>query len=628
MTIHGNNLLQSSKRNFLFLSGVLLFTAIVFSPVLSNRFVNWDDPDYLTENYLVSNLSGHQLKLIFSSLTGGHYVPLTVLSYSIEHYFFGLHPKIFHLTNWLLHLLNTLLVFRFIFLLSGKSNIAAVTALLFGIHPLHVESVAWVTERKDVLYTCFYLFSLICYIFFHEKKDKKYYLLALLFFLFSLLAKPLAVTVPLIFLMIDYFQQKKFTAQIFTEKIPFFIFSLIFGVITIYAQQSANAIQSLSLFSWGERILIACYCFLAYLYKLLLPINLSCYYPYPDKINDHLPLVFYFAPLFIFILGYFIFKSLRFNRILFFSFGFYFITVALVLQFIGIGSLYIIADRYTYLSYTGIFFLIGYGYDVLAKKIPKHKSFLTIFLFIVTGLLGFLSYERCKIWKDDFTLWSDCILKHPNPIAYNNLGIYFFEQKNYELALSNYQQALSQSPGYDNALQNRGNVFFAQKKYEDAFNEYTKALEINPLMPNALNSKGAVFFIGKQYDSAIVYYSKAIEMKNDFRNAYQNRANAFNQTGNYESAINDCNASLQIFENNAAAYYYRANAKFGLKKYNEAVQDYTRSLEIYPSNAVTYLSRSKAFQAQGNFEQALQDALKAKLLGMEVDENYMESLKR
>ncbi|HKB43192.1 MAG TPA: hypothetical protein VKC90_02345, partial [Chitinophagaceae bacterium] len=258
---------------------ILLIALIAFLPALKAGFV-WDDKNYIQNN---PGLHSINLKEIFSSYVLGNYHPLTMLSLAIEYHFWGLNEAGYHIINVLLHLLNVILVFYAIFLLSNKTGVALIAALLFGIHPLHVESIAWASELKDLLYTFFFLASYIFYLKYIKSNKNKFLFYALLLFMFSLLSKAMAVSLPLLLLLTDYFKGRKINMTILLEKLPFFILAVIFGVVAIHAQKSSHSIQDINIFTFPQRIIFASYGFITYLLKLLVPSHLSAYYPYPIR---------------------------------------------------------------------------------------------------------------------------------------------------------------------------------------------------------------------------------------------------------------------------------------------------------------------------------------------------------
>lgn len=623
-------MIDRRKNQLYFIVVILLLTFFAFSPVLKNGFINWDDPHYIINNHLIKSFSVDNLKEIFSTQLRGNYHPLTVLSYAVEYHFFKLNPTVYHFTNLLFHVFNIFLVFYFIVLLTGKNSIAFITAVLFAIHPMRVESVAWASERKDVLYVFFFLIALICYLLYQKKNLPKYYWLALLFFLCSILSKAMAVSLSPVLLMINYYSGRKFNKQTFLDTIPFFALSLIFGIIAIKAQQSFGALENYPDFSIGKKLLIASYGYIIYLYKLIVPINLSHFYPYPPDLKNKIPLVFSVTPFIIPILWFFIYKSLRFGKEIIFGFLFHFFTVIMVLQLMSVGNT-IMTDRFSYLSYVGIFFVLGKVYEILisskSKFLLKIKFFIPILGLLLILLLSYMTYERCKIWGDEFSLWSDNAKKYPNAHAFTNLGVYYKNQGNYPLSLQYYNQAIALEPGFVYPYENRGNLFVNQQKYSEAMKDFNLALNIKPTSEYALNGKGIIFGETGQYDSAIYYFSKAIEANKDFWKAYQNRGKVYIFINRFEPALNDYTVFLKNIDNDAKAYYWRGIIYHSLEKYNKAINDFTTSLLINPRNGETYFARSHSYQATGQFQKALEDAMMAKSLGKNVDDTYLQVLK-
>ena len=227
---------------------VLVASAITWFPSVKNDFVNWDDIIYIMNNDMIHSFSLENISKIFSTYWMGNYHPFAILSFTFDYQFFKITPQGYHFHNMVLHLVNTALVYFFCFhLMNRRVGIATVAALLFAVHPMHVESVAWISERKDLLYTMWFLMALIAYLFYCRNKDFKYLGLSLILFLFSLLSKAQAVTLPLSLLALDYFLNRKFTVKTLAEKIPFFLLSLVFGIIAIYAQKADNSINAVNI---------------------------------------------------------------------------------------------------------------------------------------------------------------------------------------------------------------------------------------------------------------------------------------------------------------------------------------------------------------------------------------------
>ncbi len=272
---------SNTTFNYVVLFGILFIALLSYLPALNNGFV-WDDDDYIKNNLLIRSIN---LKEIFSTNLMGNYHPLTVLVYAIQYKFFEVSEKGYHAFNLFLHLLNVLLVFFAVFRLSNKSIVALVAALLFALHPMHVESVAWASELKDLLYTFFFLASYIFYMKYLDDGKNKYYVFALFLFLLSLLSKAMAASLPLLLVLTDYFKGQKFNAKTLLQKVPFFLLSLIFGFVAVHAQKSSGAVDTAT-FDMGQRIIFASYGFITYLVKLALPLQLCSYYGYQFQAKE------------------------------------------------------------------------------------------------------------------------------------------------------------------------------------------------------------------------------------------------------------------------------------------------------------------------------------------------------
>ena len=392
---------------------ILLVTFLAYIPVLKAGFVNWDDGDYVTENLLIRSFAN--IKLLFTTPVQGNYHPLTMISLAFNYAISGSQAWSYHLLNLLLHLVNCILVFRLALLLSNRNIIIAFTAsILFGIHPMHLESVAWVSERKDVLYGLFFLAGLISYTKFADAGLKKHYWLTLVFFILSLLSKPAAIIFPLVLFCIDLLRKRKFNLRSVSEKVPFFILSVLLGVLTLSAQKTAGA-AGVEAFSMGTKILFGFYGLMMYFINMILPLNLSPFYPLP-ALNEKLSMAFYLAPLFFATLTVLFIYSLKKIRPLAFSILFYVVNLLLVLQVFTVGSA-IIAERYTYIPYIGLFYAAGWMIDRYAKS-NLSKSY--IIILPVTLLFSIATFRQASIWQDGVSLWEHAIKTNPSSRAYTN----------------------------------------------------------------------------------------------------------------------------------------------------------------------------------------------------------------
>jgi lipoprotein NlpI len=568
---------------------VLLVSFFAYLPVLHNTFVNADDDLYIQNNLLIRTIN---IKDTFSRFDMGNYHPLTMLIYSIEYHFFGLSERGFHAVNLLIHLLNVILVFHAVSLLSEKTEVALIAALLFGIHPLHVESVAWASELKDLLYAFFFLSSYILYLKYFKYSQRKYYFYCLLLLILSFLSKGLAASFPLVLILTDYFKGRKINGKCLVEKIPFFVLSIVFGVVAIYAQRSFGAIHT-DYFSFPLRLVFASYGFITYLIKLLLPLKLSSFYPYPDMagIGGTLPAQYYIYPLLLLGLFVAVFYSLRLTRKIFFGLGFFTITILLVLQLLPVGGT-IMADRYCYLPSFGIFFLAAEGIFLLWNQKGSTRKWrlpAMMIIFIALVFYTFKTYSQCGVWKNSLSLWNNVIGLYKNvPDAYYNRGFYFVQEKKFEEALNDINKTIELDPEYSAAYNVRGNIFNNAKRHAEALDDFNKAIALNP-NASAYNNRGLVFRDLHRYEDALSDFNKAIVLQPDFYEGYNDRGIVLSELKRFEASLNDFNKAIELDPKKPTAYYNRGAAEYNIGKKDLACRDFQQAAILgHPDAANTY----------------------------------------
>jgi Tfp pilus assembly protein PilF len=543
--------------NKLLLLPLVVIVAIIYLNSINNQIINtWDDHGYISENKDMQSMHsesvGTILKKTFSTYVLGNYHPITMLTYSMEYSKFKSNPKPYHVTNLLLHIINTLLVFCFIWLLTQQQWVAFITALLFGIHPMHVESVAWISERKDVLYTLFSLGSMCAYLLYlkQDKRQRQFYVLAVFLFLLALLSKAMAASIAVAFFAIDYFLDRKFTVKTIVEKIPFLVLALILGIVAIGAQKSASALDGIVNYTFWERISFGCYALMTYLWKLLIPMGMSCFYSYPEKVNGSYPFVYSIAPFVVLIIAFLVFKSKNWGKDMVFGFIFFFITIALVLQFLPIGDA-ILADRYTYIPYIGLFFILArFINNVFENKYPKLQSLKIPLIISITAfsvICCYLTIQRCNVWHDSISLWGDAIEKCDRaPKSFNNRGLTYFETQQYEKALSDFDRTILLRDDYPDIHYNRGVVYYSLKRYDEAIQDYNIALKQNPKFSKAYNNRGNVYHLLGKYNEAIADYNSSIEYNPQFGKAYCDRAGTYFTIQKYKEALADASKALEL----------------------------------------------------------------------------------
>jgi lipoprotein NlpI len=571
-------------------------TALCLSPMLRNGFTNWDDWDYVTNN---PSLHQKDWNAILTEPFVGNYHPLTMISLGINYQLTQLDASSYLIFNFLLHLINTILVFYFIWIISDKKVwVAFLTALIFGIHPMHVESVAWVSERKDVLYTLFFLLALLQYWKFLKTGKRLNYWFCFLLFTLSLLSKPAAIIFPLVLILLDYWKGRAIDKKVVTDKIPFFLLSLLFGIITL-SIQSHSAVVKLESYPLWTRPLFGCYVLMNFLYRFFVPYPLSAFHPYPN--TDQMGLEIYLSPLLVLALLIFIWRK-RNNKVLVFGFLFFVINLLLVLQIISIGSS-LVPERYTYVPYIGLAFMAG-------MLLSKLKTSISTPLFISISaaifiIFGFMSFQRTKVWKDSNTLWTNVIKHYPNAalprtnranddiIRATNPANKDMTNTLYQQALEDCNIALKNKPDDIAAYENRQNVYLNTGRDQEALADANKLIKLAPDNKTGYFTRGAIYMRSNQLDKA----------------------------------LSDFNKTLSLDPNVDYAWSYRGILFMGyLHKYNEAIADFSKAIALNPQQGFYYLNRSYCYFYLGNKTSARADALLAAEKGMTLPDDYRKSL--
>ncbi|MBM4140031.1 MAG: tetratricopeptide repeat protein [Nitrospira sp.] len=622
---------------------VAAVTLIVYLPALNNGFVNWDDEDYVYKNISIRFLDTHFFGWIFG-FHASNWHPLTWLSHAIDYSLWKLNPMGHHLSNIIFHSLNTFLLSILIvdLILNFKSDgsspyktttgfstraiiAGGVTALLFGIHPVHVESVAWVAERKDVLSTFFFLLTFYFYVKYVQKETNRkifYYISSLFFFILALMSKPMAVTLPVILVITDIYPFQRFNLsegitlqkKVLIEKIPFFIFSLLSVVLTIIAQHSGGAIKSLEMYPLYNRIVVAIKGLSFYLGKMILPINLSPYYPYPKEIS-FLSLEYLIPIILLVMISIFCIWAWKRGWKLFLTLWVYYVVTLLpVLGIIQIGR-QAAADRYTYIPSIGFFLLIGIGVAILIEKtknngyaIIRNRAIMFLLLIGLFCVMGAMTIKQISIWKDSVTLWNSVIERFPDDAdAYFSRANAYAILGKYSESLRDLDKALDLNPGYLQAYLNRANVYDLLGKYKEALKDLEKAIKLNPNYPEAYNNRGLVYKALGDYQTAMKDFSRAIDLRPDYTAVYNNRAGIYLGRGDYQSALRDLDKAIVLNPKDIESLVNRCRVHNFLSYYQQAIQDCSRAIDIESQNSTAYKNRGASYDALGRYGEAVRD---------------------
>ncbi len=612
-------------RSMVLIAWILLATLLVHSNTLKNGFVSWDDDDYVYNNQDIRQLDSRSIFKFLTTYYLKMYQPVTMISYAIDYKIGKLNPSVYHGTNLVLHLLNVLLVFYLILMLRGQIAIAAIAALLFGVHPLHVESVAWISERKDLLYSFFYLGSLITYVFYRKKNNlRKYYALTIGLFLLSLLSKSAAVTLPAVLILIDYYLGKRLTFSHHLNKIPFFLLSFVFGIVSLLSQRVIGSdLDFVTDYTLMDRLLIGAYAFAFYLIKSILPFGLSALHPMPLKPGGMLPVKYFVSALFI--LGFLwllvrLFKlkmdeTLR--RDILFGLLFFSFTIGLIL-FIPVGQA-VVAERYTYIPYIGLFVILGsfylYAKQTITPRLFRHGHWYAAVIALFMAFCAFAAYARNAVWKDTITLFSNVIERHPESgIAYNNRGNARREHNDFAGALEDYNKAIELN--YQAAFNNRGILRNRMGDYKKAIEDFDKASDMKADREKVFYNRGIAKLNLGDYRGAAEDFSRAIEINPQYSSAYNNRGLVrYEKLSEFKNAVSDFDVAIRLNSMEPELFYNRGNAKMHADDFTGAVADYDRALDIKPDYAEACFNKGVALLKMKQTDRACQSWQKALELG-------------
>jgi protein O-mannosyl-transferase len=560
------------------LMGAMLIVAailVAFWPALFNGFLHWDDFVLVVGNPLITGHDGIRFKDIFLTMVTRAYMPLTILSFGIEHIFFKLNPFFYHLDNLILHIATTLLIYYLFLRLRFSWRASFFAALLFAIHPIHVVSVATVSERKDVLYALFYLLAIHQYLSYLETKRVRPYLLSIACCLLSLLAKPMALSLPFALFLIEWLYGRKFSERSIADKVPFFIIIIPLAWITysFHMHVPFNAHAGPLIWIWS---------FVFYLQKFLFPLILTPLYILPQPVTIGAPDFLIAVGLFL----AFLFSLFRFrkDRLWLFASGFYFISIFYLLRFNVAGDTPVVADQYMYLASLGFCLFIGYHLDLLITFFQTNGKTVFAVIICIFLLLAAKTYAQCGVWRNDLTFLT--VIAHDNPgyrTANNLLGHHYLETGQYAEAIQQFQKALGYEKSRDYWIYgNIGMAYVAMGDQSKAIASYDRALELNPQCPENLMNRATVFDEMGLLDKAFADYSTAIKYNQRFAQAYHNRAIIFYRRGEFELAVQDLSSAIDIIPDFTTAYYFRGQIYAIQGAKDKALHDLDVALRLKP----------------------------------------------
>ena len=600
------NNISYQRLNLMVCLFLTLSIVVIYGQVGSFDFVDWDDGLYVTENaHVQKGLSVEGVIWAFTTPHAGSWQPITWLSHMLDSELYGLNPAGHHYTNIAFHTANTLLLFFILFRMTGSLWKSAFVAALFAVHPLHVESVAWVSERKDVLSTFFGLLMIGAYYHYIKTPHLKNYLLVIIFFSLGLLAKPMVVTFPFVLLLLDFWplnriqlknnseiQPEKPTHygfkgiyQLIVEKIPLFVLAAIQCILTFFIQRSDGIMVPLKILSLKTRIANTLVSYVSYVLKAIWPHNLAYYYPYP--IDTFSVWQIWGAALLIAcaILGA-IYLSRHYPYVLIGLFW-YFGTLVPVIGLVQVSD-QAMADRYTYIPLIGLFIVVAWGLPDILKKWQYRKIFLCVLAIVMLSSLTMRAFFQTRHWKNSVTLFENAV----------------------KINVNNYH-----------ALNNLITALTVNGKYDDAFFYLSRALKTNPQKVYLRMNLANVLFLRSKPDEAISQYREILQTDSENADAHYNLAYVLSSQNKLNEAVSHYNETLRIDPKYAKAHYNLGNICFNQGKTAEAFRHYAEAIKIKPDYVQAYNKLGVILFKQKKFNKAKVLFLQA----LQIDPNFSEA---
>ncbi len=599
----------------------LLITFLVFSDALNNTWVSWDDDRNFMENEWVQNINAsnfweYTVNIFTSNVIGG-YNPLTVWTFALENLTFGSDDaglRWWHLNNILLHLICVFLVFRIALLLKLKPLPAFLVAVLFGIHPMRVESVAWLTERKDVLFAAFYFGALFYYIK-ARLKGKEYGNIAIIIplFILSLFSKIQAVSLPLSMIAIDYYLSGKFEWKSILSKIPYFVLSILIGSIGYLILSEEGVTSDSTGFNFIQRLFVGSWSYLIYLVKLIYPYEMSPLYPYPSSFENK----FYLSAIpFFTLVGALVFAWMKKAKIWVFGFLFFTFNIMFVLQIIGAGQGFT-ADRFTYVPYFGLFFIMGYFYQKLDVK-KLWGKIVSGLIVLYLALFCWMTYQQIGIWRNSYSLWTYTIGLYPKTkVTWGNRANWLRDNGYRTQALADYSHRLTLGSDDPEPFNSRGKLYF-QSQHSDTLNlalsDYKTAVNLarskakvnqsyKDKLPEYLVNLGSTYARLGYNAEAIKTFTEAEQLNPKNRNIYFNRSITYHNIGDYSAEIKDLETYLKFDPYNGMMWINLGAAYRLTNQFAQGENAFARAKK-YTQIPNLYIEEARIFIAQGKFDQA------------------------
>ncbi|MGD0826757.1 MAG: tetratricopeptide repeat protein [Desulfobaccales bacterium] len=598
-------------------------TLATYGDLRTHQFTNFDDQVYITDNPPVqAGLTLKGLTWAFTTLHAGLWIPLTWLSFMVDSQFFGLHPGGFLLTNLLFHIANSLLLFLWLLYLTRTLGCSFMVAALFALHPLHVESVAWATERKDVLSTFFWLLTMWAYVWYAERPRLGRYLLILVCFSLGLMAKPMLVTLPFVLLLLDYWPLGRLSLKgpglaaaspklgpgvtlkrLVWEKSPLLVVAALSIVVTFYAQKEAGATWNLHNLPISQRLANVMVAYVSYLGKMFWPAPLAVFYPLPG----HNPPIWQApaAGLALAVLTFWALRQTRRHPYLPAGWLWYLGTLLPVVGLVQVG-MQSMADRFTYVPLIGLFIILAYGMADLAARWRAPGFLLPVGAGVVLSALMICTWVQVSHWRGSISLYEHTLkVTRRNPVIHVNLGVALAAQGKLDQAMAHYAEALRLEPDDAQAHNNLGLALAAQARLDQAVAHYAEALRLNPDLAEAHNNLGLALAAQGKLEQAAAHYAEALHLNPDLAAAHNNLGLALAKQGKLDQAVAHYAEALRLNPDLAAAHNNLGLALAKQGKLDQAMAHYAEALRLKPDFIGAHNNLGLALAKEGKLDQAV-----------------------
>jgi tetratricopeptide (TPR) repeat protein len=607
------DLKQTSKRRLICLLLVLV-TLALYRPVTNHAFINFDDDQYITDNFHVkAGLTWPGIVWAFQSGYADNWHPLTWISHMLDCQLYGLNPAGHHLTNLLFHIANTLLLFLFLSRTTETIWRSGFVAALFACHPLHVESVAWVAERKDVLSTFFWLLTLLAYARFVEEskvqspKSKVFYLVALLMFACGLMSKPMVVTLPFVLMLLDFWPLQRFNAStlqlLFAEKIPLFALSLASSVITFLVQRAGGAVSTLDTVPLSFRFANAAMSYLRYISKTFWPADLAVFYPPPTHWPPELVIA---SMLFVLACSVLFIRLARRHPYLFVGWFWYLGTLMPVIGLVQVG-LQSLADRYMYIPGIGLFIAVVWGFNALLSAWPQKKWIASaVGIVALTGCLAD-TWTQLKYWQNSITLFSHAkAVTSNNYAADSHLGEAFDEIGQFDKAVAFLKESSRINPHYARGESELGATLADEGKLPEAIGCFRRAVQLRPKDAMLRYNLGTALLSSGQLTEAAAQFTNALQLSPDSAGAHINLGLVFLRQGKTAEAIGHFSEAVRLNPDSTEAHFDYGLALLNNNQPMEAAVQFSQELALAPYQAKGHYRLAEAFFRQYQSREAIE----------------------